>query len=46
MAQHKVSFQEIIEALNANNENSGGSYIEKKSKCLLRKNGRHDDESR
>ncbi len=29
MAQHQVSFQEIIEALNANNENSGGSYIEK-----------------
>lgn len=29
MAQHKVSFQEIIEALNSNNENSGGSYIEK-----------------
>ncbi|SMG37542.1 cobalt-zinc-cadmium resistance protein CzcA [Marivirga sericea] len=29
MAQHKVSFQDIIEALNVNNENSGGSYIEK-----------------
>ncbi len=29
MAQHQVSFHEIIEALNTNNENSGGSYIEK-----------------
>ena len=29
MAQHQVSFREIITALNANNENSGGSYIEK-----------------
>ncbi len=29
MAQHQVSFQDIIGALNGNNENSGGSYIEK-----------------
>jgi cobalt-zinc-cadmium resistance protein CzcA len=29
MAQHNLSFQDIIEALNVNNENSGGSYIEK-----------------
>lgn len=29
MAQHKVTFKDIIEALKSNNENSGGSYIEK-----------------
>lgn len=29
MAEHQVSFQEVIQALQENNENSGGSYIEK-----------------
>ncbi len=35
MVQSKITLQEIVDAINANNQNAGGSYVERNSSALF-----------